>query len=461
MRLSLDQAVRAMNAVHVGRASGMELKGAAIDSRKVCPGDLFFCLPGTRVDGHDFAAQALQNGAAAIVAARSLPNIKDQVPILLVEDTIRALGALGRAWRAQATARVIGVTGSAGKTTVKEMLARVCSLAGETCKNHLNLNNQIGLPLSLLSCTGRERFWVMEAGISRPGDMDDLGQILAPDFALVINVGAAHLEALGSVQGVARAKASLLKYLQKGGTALVNQDNPDLWQASKAALPSVHGFSTRDANAEFYGCRHLDEDSRQVRMELFLRGRPLELSWPLPSAPLLENVLAVAGTASLLGVDDHVISQGLSSTQMTQGRFQIRQHGGWLFIDDTYNANPLSMHMALERARELAGPRPLVCVLGDMLELGGEAVRAHRELGKSLALEGCAAVLFHGRHAQDVLAGLSGTGWTGCFTALESPRGLLDAWKGLEETHGVVLFKGSRAGAMETFLNALCPETTT
>lgn len=461
MRLSLDQAVCAMNAVVAGCAPDAELKGAAIDSRKVCPGDLFFCLPGTRVDGHDFAAQALQNGAAAIVAAHPLPHIKDQVPVLMVADTIRALGALGRAWRAQSTAKVVGVTGSAGKTTVKEMLARVCSLAGETCKNHMNLNNQIGLPLSLLSCTGGERFWVMEAGISRHGDMDDLGQILVPDFALVINAGAAHLEALGSVQGVARAKASLLKYVLRGGMALVNQDNSDLWQAGKAALPSVHGFSTRDANAEFYGCRHLDEDSAQVRMELFLRGRRLELSWPLPCAPLLENVLAVAGTASLLGIDDHVISQVPSSTQTTQGRFQIRQHGGWIFIDDTYNANPLSVGAALARARELAGPRPLVCVLGDMLELGGEAVRAHRELGQSLARTDCAAVLFHGRHAKDVLAGLSGTGWTGCFTKLESPRALLDAWKGLEGTHGVVLFKGSRAGAMETFFNALCPETAT
>jgi UDP-N-acetylmuramoyl-tripeptide--D-alanyl-D-alanine ligase len=442
--------------VVAGQMLDKVLTGAAMDSRLVRPGDLFFCLPGTRVDGHDFAAQALRAGAAAVVANRRLPVAQAFGPILVVADTVRALGELGRAWRMLTSAKVVGVTGSAGKTTVKEMLAQVCSLAGETRKNHLNWNNQIGLPMSLLSCTGQEAFWVMEAGISRPGDMDELGHILTPDLALVTNVGPAHLETLGSVAGVARAKASLLGYLTKGGAALVNQDYEELWQAAKQRLPSVYGFSTRDVGAEFYGRRLLDDTAGNVRMELVLGGRRLHLQWPKPEAPMLENALAVAGTAALLGIDDLMIEQGLLKACVAQGRFQISRHGGWLFIDDTYNANPLSMSVALSRARELAGSTPLVCVLGDMLELGGESIRAHQELGRKLAQAECTAVLFHGQHARDVLNGLSEEAWTGRFLALNSPAALCDAWKEIKTTQGVVLFKGSRSKAMETFFNALC-----
>jgi UDP-N-acetylmuramoyl-tripeptide--D-alanyl-D-alanine ligase len=465
MRLTLDQAAQAMQAEVCGAVAGQVLDkvlfGAAMDSRLVCPGDLFFCLPGTRVDGHDFAAQALQAGAAAVVANRRLPGVEAFGPILVVADTVRALGELGRTWRRLTSAKVVGVTGSAGKTTVKEMLAQVCSLAGETRKNQLNWNNQVGLPMSLLSCTGQEAFWVMEAGISRPGDMDELGHILTPDLALVTNIGPAHLETLGSVAGVARAKASLLGYLTRDGAALVNQDYEDLWQEAKQRLPSVHGFSTQNPGAEFYGRRVLDDAAGNVRMELVLGGRRLYLQWPKLKAPMLENALAVAGAAALLGIDDQVTTQGLLKACASQGRFQISRHGGWLFIDDTYNANPLSMGAALDRARELAGFAPLVCVLGDMLELGGESMRAHQELGRKLAQAECTAVLFYGHHAQDVLHGLSEAAWTGRFLALDSPQALCDAWKEIRTTQGVALqgvalFKGSRSKAMETFFSALC-----
>ncbi|HDQ41479.1 MAG TPA: UDP-N-acetylmuramoyl-tripeptide--D-alanyl-D-alanine ligase [Desulfonatronum sp.] len=459
MRMNLADVAEAMDAVVFGRAENVEFTGASMDSRTAGMGDLFFCLPGSRANGHDFALQALQAGATGIVAKRRLPAVEAQAPVLVVPDTVEALGALGRAWRVQTRARVVGVTGSAGKTTVKEMLAQICSMAAPTCKNYLNRNNQIGLPLSLLSCTGQEGFWVMEAGISRPGDMEALGRVLVPDLALVINVGPAHLEALGDVQGVARAKASLITHVSKGGAALVNQDCAELWQAAKELLPEVHGFSMVDAQAEFFGRRLPDDESGCTRMELVLHGRHLELCWTRTGAPLLENALAAAGAAALLGIDGLMISQGLSGACTPEGRFQVRYWGEWLFIDDTYNANPLSMAAALRRAREVAGDKPLVCVLGDMLELGRKAAECHRELGRRLARTGCAAVLFHGRHAQDVLDGLNDAAWSGRFQVLKSPAALREIWKEVQTDAGVVLFKGSRGGAMETYLEALCTET--
>lgn len=438
--------------------------GAAIDSREVNLGDLFFCLPGERTDGHDHARQAVDNGAAAVVATRFLPELAERVPVLVVRDAVVALGALASVWRRQFAGRVVGVTGSAGKTTVKEMLAQVCSQAGTTCWNRLNLNNQIGLPLSLLSCSGQEDFWVMEAGISRPSDMDELGVILRPDLAVLLNAGPAHLVELGCVARVAAAKARLVAHLRPDGLALVNQDCPDLWRESSGYTHRVHGFSLLDPAAEFYssGQSPADQGNEQeqghVRMELVLHGRSMELTWPAEKAPLAQNVLAVAGAATLLGIDHDALRNGLTTEISLPGRFAVEKHGPWVLVDDTYNANPLSMHQALRRAVDLAGKRKLSCVLGDMLELGAAAAVEHEKLGQALARLGCSRVYYHGHHAADVRLGWKASGERGRFMECETPDDFVSGWRKGAKDGGVVLFKGSRAGKMETYLEALRTE---
>ncbi|TVQ98480.1 MAG: UDP-N-acetylmuramoyl-tripeptide--D-alanyl-D-alanine ligase [Desulfovibrionales bacterium] len=479
MRLTLGQVAHALDLVTPVDGPNLLLTGAAIDSRQAKPGDLFFCLSGVRVDGHDFAAQAVANGAAAVVAAQALPEVQGKTPVLTVRDNMTVQDALGRVgflWRNLFAGRVVGVTGTAGKTTVKEMLARVCAQAGETSRNRMNWNNQIGLPLSLLECTGAEGFWVMEAGISRPGDMDELGTILRPDLAIVLNAGPAHLLELGDVARVAGAKARLTRYLTKNGMALVNQDCPDLWRECTAYTQRIHGFSMHDRDAEFFCEEPFCLSPSSVGLKLRLRGRPLEVSWPVEKAPIAQNVLAVAAAATLLGIKSAAIREALQAEDSLPGRFVVEQHGAWLLVDDTYNANPLSMHMALHRARSLAGQQPLICVLGDMLELGTAAAAEHAKLGRSLAGV-CTDVFYHGHHAGEVLAGLKAEESRARFLECDSPKRFIEGWRASVRAQakdgemavetvgamegGVVLFKGSRAGQMETYLHALQKELRT
>ncbi|MDE7065497.1 MAG: UDP-N-acetylmuramoylalanyl-D-glutamyl-2, 6-diaminopimelate--D-alanyl-D-alanine ligase, partial [Desulfovibrionaceae bacterium] len=176
--------------------------GVARDNRDIVPGDLFVCIPGERVDGHDFAMAAVQAGAAAVLARRELPEVPPSVPVLRVDDTVKALGRLAAAWRMRTRAKVVGITGTAGKTTVKEVLAQVLSVQGPTERTAKNHNNQIGLPLSILNAAEDAAFWVMEAGISHAQDMEELAPVLRPDIGLVLNAGAGHTAGLGG-RGVA------------------------------------------------------------------------------------------------------------------------------------------------------------------------------------------------------------------------------------------------------------------
>ncbi|WP_028573145.1 UDP-N-acetylmuramoyl-tripeptide--D-alanyl-D-alanine ligase [Desulfonatronum lacustre] len=472
MRMSLSRIARVLGLeAPVGDADVL-VAGACIDSRDIRPGDLFFCLPGERSDGHHHAAQAVERGAVAVVATRAVPELDGRAPMLVLRDGMTAQAALGEVaslWREGFAGQVIGVTGSAGKTTVKEMVAQVCSQAGATCRNRLNWNNQIGMPLSLLSCSGEEAFWVMEAGISRPGDMDELGAVLRPDLAILLNAGAAHVAELGGVSGVAAAKARLVRYLNPEGRALVNQDCPELWRESLAFTDRIHGFSTKDPDAEFWSGEPFQVDSDRMGLALRLRGRSLTLSWPVERAPVAQNVLATAAAAALLGIDTDAIQKGLSVDLALPGRFNVERRGAWVLVDDTYNANPLSMRLALNRAHALAEGRRLVCVLGDMLELGASAGAEHYELGRVLSGV-CSEVYYHGGHGADVRDGLAAEKAPARFTACETPEHFLKTWRksvvagtavdgaDQDESGGVILFKGSRAGKMELYLEALRTE---
>ncbi len=451
MRLRLLEIASSMGAIgDVTDDMDRDVLCVQTDSRIVRPGDLFVCIAGKNMDGHCFAAEAARKGACAIVAHTPLPEIPQHIPVLLVRDTLDALGRLALYWRTQTKATVIGVTGSAGKTTVKEMLASLLGLEGETSKNFKNWNNQLGLPLSMLACSGDERFWVMELGISRPGDMEELGAILRPDHVLITNAGPCHLQGLDDVRGVARAKATLLAYMAPGGTAVVSRDYPELVDEVGARAKHPVFFSTHEPSSDFFAAYQGTDDHGMGCFRLILDGESYELSLPMHGREMAENSIAVAAMANKVGLATETVLNGLGAHVPVAQRFSVTTRGSWTVIDDTYNANPLSMQRAIERAGELHPGQPLVMVLGEMMELGNYAEKGHADMGAWVGQSACSLLFFAGRHADDVSTGLGD--WDGRFIPLDAP----DAFRAhahLLPSGGTILFKGSRSCRMERYLD--------
>lgn len=456
LNLTVSQIAGAMGALgDVDDAHDIAVSGVCTDSRILRPGEVFFCLSGGNFDGHEFAAQALERGAAAVVASRPLPELMDRGPVLMVRDVLAGLGALGAAWRMAAQSTVVGVTGSAGKTTVKEMLAGMLSPLGETGKNYKNFNNQLGVPQCMLGLTGSEAFWVLELGISLPGDMDELGAMVRPDVVVINNIGPAHLEGLGSLEGVARAKTDLLRYMADGGRAFVCMDYPLLWERAREIVPHVVGFSAAGAAAPYTGEYLGQQGAGQGRFRLNLDGEILEFDAPYTGAYFAENMIAAAAVAHAHGATAEAVREGILAACLPEHRFCVREAGPWTVIDDSYNANPLSMSRAVDNAAEMAGERPLVLVLGEMKELGEGAGEMHRELGRAAAEAGAKAVIWHGGLAEDVRRGLGNGGWPGDFVASDDPRNLTKNLSELGLTGGVMLVKGSRSCKMERYVREM------
>ncbi len=442
----------------LGHLAGAVPAYARTDSRQVGENDVFFCIEGERTDGHLYAAQAVEAGAVAVVAQKDPPEwpVQSHCALLQVENVVEAMGRLANRCRNLSRAMIIGVTGTAGKTTVKEMIASILSQAGDAACNPGNLNTQIGMAMSMMNMTGQEDFWVLEAGINKPCDMDELGEILEPDLAVVLNVGAAHLEGLGTVEGVAKAKARLLAHLRPAGIGVIGGDYPELLREAAELTERLAVFSTQDHTAHFFGA-YLgpQEDGLGGKYYLKLGSKELELTLPFRGALLAENCIAAATAAVVLGLEPQHVRDGLEKARGAKGRLQQSQTGKWLIIDDSYNANPMSMSRALEAAPDLAGGKPLVLVLGEMRELGETAALEHAELGERAAQTGATAVFWVGGYGSSVRQGLVGSRWTGVWKELENEVDLLRSLDALRLEEGAILFKGSRGNKLETYVQAV------
>ncbi|MBD8881553.1 UDP-N-acetylmuramoyl-tripeptide--D-alanyl-D-alanine ligase [Rhodanobacter sp. 7MK24] len=350
--------------------------GVAIDTRKIKPGDLFVAFKGEHVDGHDYLAQAQAAGAAGALVAR---KVDSPLPQVLVDDVETALGDLASAVRAQRHARVIGITGSNGKTTVKMLTAAILSLHGRTHVNTGSFNNEIGLPLTLLSMPEDAEYAVLEMGAGKPGDIAYLAAIARPEIGLVNIIAPAHLERMGSVEGVAETKGALYQALPADGVAIINADD---------AFAGFFSGLVGSRRVLRFGLEHKADLSAES-LELHADGSRFVLVTPqgkaavdfaLPGRHNVANALAAASIALALDVPLDTIVAGLQQARAVTGRLRrIVLTGGGTLIDDSYNANPSSMAAAIETLALAQGERWLV--LGDMAELGADARALHAGVG--------------------------------------------------------------------------------
>ena len=459
MRLTLGLVAQALGCDLPSGFADVNVGAVGIDSRQVKAGDLFFCIPGENFDGHAFAERAAASGAVAVVAEKSklaaaiLPGQNGaNIPVLHVDAAIPALGKLARFWRDRSKAKVVAITGSAGKTTVKEMLAKVLEGEGKVARNPMNLNNQIGLPLSMLAATGKEKYWVMEVGISLPEDMVELGKILHPDVALVLNVGPAHLSGLGD-RGVAYYKAQLLVFLTEGGKGIVNGDYPELVNEARKHYSDLILFTAQGRDVPYSGGYMGLDQGGMGRYRLRFEDRNFQVTSPLLGAVGTENVTAVATVAHILGVSEDMIAKGLATATLPAQRFCRSKEGKWLVVDDSYNANPLSCERTLHAASELAAGVPLVLVMGEMGELGNVAGELHRDLGRLMAEVRPRAVFWKGAYLEQVKEGLGLGDWPGTVLEVTNAESFQTQFFALGLSHGVIVFKGSRLNKLEQLVD--------
>lgn len=362
-----------------GRVLGedVDVTGVAIDTRKLTSGDLFVAIKGERVDGHDFLADAKAKGAIAAMVTR---KVDFDLPQVLVDDTELALGDLASAVRAQSNVRVIGITGSNGKTTVKTLTASILSRHGRTHVNAGNYNNELGLPLTLLAMPQDTEYAVLEMGAGKPGDIAYLAAIARPDIGLVNTIAPAHLERMGSVEVVAETKGALYQALPVDGVAIINADESFASFFTGLAGTRRQLRFALDHKADV-GADILDQ---RVDGSHFLLSTPVgdaEVQLPLAGHHNIANALAAASIALALDVPLDTIVEGLENVPGVAGRLQFeRMPGGWTLIDDSYNANPGSVGAAIDTLALADGERWLV--LGDMAELGENAVALHAGIGE-------------------------------------------------------------------------------
>ncbi len=424
------------------------LTGVSTDTRKVKKGDVFFGIRGDRFDGSDFAADAVKAGASlAVVNVASGISQNHTMPLLRVSDTTKALGDAARAYRARFSGMVAAVTGTNGKTTVKEMLVKVLSSRFSVHGTSGNLNNQIGLPLSVFGLDVTHERAVFEMGMSASGEIAYLADIARPEVGVILNVGAGHMEFFKDLDAVADAKTELLRALPSGGTAVMNADDPLLQARAGEARCRVMGFGI-DHACEFRGEDIVfgSDGTAVFRVE----GRTVRLG--VPGMHSVRNALAAYAAGRVLGVPGEDAAQALSAFSAPKMRMEIMERDGLRIINDAYNANPLSMRAAADTLAVMRKDRPgrLIAALGDMRELGDIAVGAHREVGRLFGALGPAALLLVGEHAVDYRDGAleAGMGEESVKTFKTAPDAAGYLYS-IVRAGDTVFVKGSRALGME------------
>mgnify|MGYP000884122290 CR=1 FL=1 len=428
----------------------VEIKGISTDTRTIAPGDLFFALIGENSDGHEYVQTAVEKGAAAVVVSK---QVDTDSAIILVPDTLIALGDLAALHRRQFRVRVVGITGSVGKTSTKEMVAAVLSSRYNVLKNAGNFNNEIGVPLTIFQLKPEHEILVQEMAMRLPGEIAELAEIAKPDIGVITNIGVSHIERLGTRDNIAAAKAELLESLSIDGIAVLNADDPyfDFLSGKTAAGVVSYGISSGNVQASNIRIDSMGRPSFKVKV-----GKSeFDVILPLPGEHNVPNALAAIAVGLCFGIPVKESTAALASMVAADKRANVFDAaGGYKVFDDTYNASPASMIAALRTLAAMEGKRK-IAVLGDMKELGDYAVQGHTEVGQEAVKSGLAMLVTVGELSRQIATSAREAGFAGEVRECETSDEAAEMLKSEVKPGDVVLAKGSRAMKMENIVEVL------
>ena len=461
MILSIEEVLKATGGKLLQGKEGTFFRGIATDSRTVAEGELFIALKGARFDGHHYALEALEKMAGGVVIEEEKVgdirwNGYRSRAVIVVKDTLRALGDLALDRRRRYQTPVVALTGSNGKTTTKEMISACLETTFPILKTKGNLNNLIGLPLTLLNLTEKERVVILEMGMNVPGEIRRLTEIAEPDVGLITNIQKVHLEGMGSLERLKEEKGELFRRMKKNGMIIVNRDDPrviDLANEFSGKRITFAIENPADVMAKEVRLRPAEGTSFTLRIE----GEEVEITLPLFGRHFVLNALSAIAIASLFGIEVTKAKEVLEAFQPFSMRMEIvHLEGGTTLINDAYNANPRSMELALETLAEVKGRGRAIAVLGDMLELGSFTEEAHQYLGQKVKALSIDLLLTLGEEAPVVAESAIRHGLPPeRAKVVESHREVISILKQIMREGDWVLVKGSRRMAMEKIVEGL------
>ncbi|PLR81116.1 MULTISPECIES: UDP-N-acetylmuramoyl-tripeptide--D-alanyl-D-alanine ligase [Bacillus] len=425
-----------------------EINGVSIDSRKIETGNLFIPFKGEHADGHRFVEEAVNKGAGAAFWQKDVPNPPVDLPIIIVEDTLLALQELAANYRDELSTKIIGITGSNGKTTTKDMMASVLSLEYKVQKTEGNFNNHIGLPLTVLQLKPETEMAVLEMGMSAKGEIELLTKLARPDAVIITNIGEAHLQDLGSREGIAEAKLEIVKGLQDGGLIVYCGDEPLLRERLKdyEAKFTVKTFGKSRENDLYPTDIIQSGQGSQFTVNRF-EGK---FHLPVLGVHNVLNALAVMLTARFFGVSYEKMDKGFQGLKLTQMRMELVEGAkGERIINDAYNASPTAMRAAIELISDLEGFSRRIVVLGDMLELGPLEIEYHQQTGASLDPEKIDYVFTYGPLGRFIAEGARQSFEAEKIFAFDDKNDLINELKKYTDRNTLILVKASRGMKLE------------
>jgi len=426
----------------------------SIDSRKIKKNTLFIALKGERFDGHNFVKEAINNGAVAVlINGKKLNRFNDvKVPIITVEDTKLALGDIARIWRKKLKAKIIGITGSSGKTTVKNMLAEILSEKYRVNKTEANNNNHIGAPLTILNTNENHQVLVAELGTNHFGEISYTASILSPDYSLITNIGDSHLEYLKTKNGVWEEKSFLFdETIRNDGKVFLNYDDPIIKaKHSKKGTNISYGFSGK---VDVLGKIKSYTDDGKPIIEIHYKKKKYEVTLPIYGEQSAKNFLASCAVASELGLTIDEIKKGVGKLKAPARRLDVQKYKNFILIDDTYNANPDSTKAAIELVSRIKTFKRKILFLGDMLELGSKSIKLHQGLKNVITISGIDEVYTIGSKMKYLHKYLIKTELVAKHFGNRNV--LLNQIRKMDFNSSVILVKGSRGLKMEEFVSEI------